>query len=133
MPAKFTSKDGVSERIGAAEVNVPVIQIKPTGFKETAPGIQSRPASDPAPSLNVPTERMGAAKPWISKAGHALAAANAKDPGQVKISQKFKPAPSKGYATPGKEGKGPVGPTATPAGQADAGGYSGASGSGGYS
>lgn len=86
------------------------------------------------PSLNTPTERMGAAKPWVPKGGHAVAAADAKDPGNDKPSMRFKPAPSPGYVK-GRlpDTKKAGGPSQTPAGQADAGGYSGASGVGGYS
>ena len=123
MPVKTIDKNGIPQRLVVAEVNVPIIAIKPTGFKETAPGIVTKAIGDAVPSLNVPKERMGAARPWISKAGHAVAAANAHDPAGSKPSMKFKAAPKGG----------PTGPTGTPAGQANAGGYVGASGSGGYS
>ena len=123
MPVKFTSKDGVTDRMAQAEQNVPVVQIKPTGFKDTGMGIMTHAIGKAEPSLNTPVERMGAAKPWMPKGGHAVAAANAHDPPSSKPSMKFKPAPKGG----------PIGPTATPAGQANAGGYEGASGSGGYS
>ena len=85
-------------------------------------------------SLNTPVERMGAAKPWVPKGGHAVAAANAKDPGQAKPSMKFVPAPSPGFVK-GRlpDTKKAGGPGSGYAGQGDAGGYSGASGNGGYS
>lgn len=123
MPVKTIDKDGIPQRLVVAEANVPIIAIKPTGFKETAPGIVTHAIGKAEPSLNTPVERMGAASPWISKAGHAVAAANAHDPPSSKPSMRFKPAPKGG----------PTGPTGTPAGQANAGGYVDASGSGGYS
>ena len=119
MPVKFTSKDGVADRMGAAEVNVPIVQIKPTGFKETGPGIQTHAIGNAEPSLNVPTERMGAAKPWISKAGHAVAAANAHDPASSKPSMRV-------------QKKKAQGPTNGYAGQSDGGGYVDAGAAGGY-
>ena len=122
MP-KSTSKDGVKPTMGKAEANVPIMQEMPMGFKETAPGIVTHAIGKAEPSIKTPAMRMGAAKPWMPKGGHAVAAADAHDPPSSKPSMRFKPAP-KGS---------PVGPTGIPAGQADAGGYSGASGGGGYS
>lgn len=136
MPVKFISKDGVADRMTVADSNVPIVAIKPTGFTETGPGIITHAIGEIESSVSTPVERMGAASPWISKAGHAVAAANAKDPPGEKPSMRFKPALSKGYevvTSPKKQRGKPVGPTATPAGQANAGGYEGASGSGGYS
>ena len=122
MPAGTINKDGVPPRIIVADANIPNSIIKPTGFTETAPGIMTHPIGTVEPSIKSPVERMGAAQPWRSKAGYAIAAADAHDPPSSKPSMRFKPAPKGG----------PTGPTATPAGQADAGGYSGASAGGGY-
>lgn len=120
MPVKTIDKNGIPQRLVVAEANVPIIAIKPTGFKETAPGIVTQAIGDAVPSLNVPKERMGAARPWISKAGHAVAAANAHDPSGSKPSMKV-------------QKKKAQGPTSGYAGQADGGGYVGAGATGGYS
>ena len=53
----------------------------PTKIKETSPGIIRMAIGKSIPSLNSPKERMGAAKPWKPKGGHASAAASARDPG----------------------------------------------------
>ncbi len=125
MPVKFTSKDGVADRMGQAEANVPIVQIKPTGFTVTSEGIMTHAIGDAVPSLNVPVERMGAAQPWISKAGHAVAAANAHDPAGSKPSMRVQKKKAKG---PGGMVSGGV-----PAGQQNSGGYLSANSIGGYS
>ena len=125
MPVKTIDKNGIPQRLVVAEANVPIIAIKPTGFKETAPGIATKAIGDAVPSLNVPKERMGAARPWRSKAGHAVAAANAHDPAGSKPSMKVQK----------KKAQGPGGMVSggTPAGQQNSGGYLSANSIGGYS
>jgi hypothetical protein len=117
MPIKATSKDGVKPTMAVAEANVPIHEFKPMGFKETAPGIMTHAIGEAEPSVKSATERMGAAKPWMPKGGHAVAAANAHDPAGSKPSMKV-----------GKtQGQSPAGYAG-----ADQGGYAGAGGVGGY-
>jgi hypothetical protein len=117
MP-KTTSKDGVKPTIGMAEANVPIHQEMPMGFKETGPGITTHAIGTAEPSIKTPTERMGAAKPWMPKGGHAVAAANAHDPASSKPSMKV-----------GKtQGQSPAGYAGN-----DQGGYVDAGAAGGYS
>ncbi len=125
MPVKFISKDGVKPTMAVSEANVPVVAIKPTGFKETGPGLVTHPIGTAKPSLNVPKERMGAARPWISKAGHAVAAANAHDPAGSTPSMRMQR----------KKAKGPGGMVSdgVPSGQQNSGGYELANAVGGYS
>jgi hypothetical protein len=118
-------KDGVKPRM------VP----NPVGMPDVGGEVMNKrmPIGMSEPSLNSATERMGAATPWVPKGGHAVAAANAKDPGNDTPSMKFVPAPSPGYVVGRTPKSKPGGPGNGYAGQADAGGYSGASGNGGYS
>lgn len=125
MPAGTIDKDGIPQRQIVADANVPTSIIKPTGFTETAPGIVTHPIGTVEQSIKDPVERMGAAKPWISKAGHAVAAANAHDPPGSKPSMKVQKTRAKG---PGGMVSGGV-----PAGQQNAGGYASANSIGGYS
>lgn len=117
MPAGTVNKDGVAKRIIAADANVPINVIKPTGFTETGPGIVTHPIGQVEQSIKTPVERMGAAKPWISKVGHAVAAANAHDPPSSKPSMKMGK----------KQGQSPVGYAGN-----DQGGYEDAGAAGGY-
>lgn len=114
---KTTSKDGVKKTIGMADVNVPIHQVPPMGFKETAPGITTHAIGTAEPSIKSPVERMGAAKPWIPKGGHAVAAANAHDPAGSKPSMKV--GKKQGQSPAGYEG-------------ANQGGYVDAGAAGGY-
>lgn len=126
MPAGTISKDGIHhQRILEADANVPTSIIKPTGFTETGPGVVTHPIGTVEQSIKDPAERMGAASPWISKAGHAVAAANAHDPPGSKPSMRVQKQRAKG---PGGMVSGGV-----PAGQQDAGGYLSANSVGGYS
>lgn len=129
------AKDGLqeqnTEKFGVADRSVP----NPAKMPDVGGEIQNKrtPISQSEPSLNMAAERMGAAKPWKPKGGHAVAAANAKDPGQDKPSMKFVPAKSPGYVVGRTPKSKPGGPGNGYAGQANAGGYEGASGGGGYS
>jgi hypothetical protein len=114
---KTTSKDGVKPTIGMAEANVPIHQVPPIGFKETGPGLVTMAIGKAVPSIKSPTERMGAAKPWMPKGGHAVAAANAHDPASSKPSMKI--GKTQGQSPAGYEGN-------------DQGGYEGAGAAGGY-
>ena len=118
MPAGTINKDGVPRRIIVADANIPNSIIKPTGFTETAPGIMTHPIGVVEQSIKDPVERMGAAQPWISMAGHAVAAANAHDPPGSKPSMKV--GKTQGQSPVGYEG-------------ANQGGYVDAGAAGGYS
>ncbi|MCK5020221.1 MAG: hypothetical protein KAS32_24495 [Candidatus Peribacteraceae bacterium] len=130
------AKDGLQKqnetRFGVEARGVPNSAVMPDVGAEVMN--KRMPIGKSEPSLNSATERMGAAKPWVPKGGHAVAAANAKDPGNDKASTKFVPAPSPGFVK-GRlpDTKKAGGPSGTPAGQGNAGGYAGASGNGGYS
>jgi hypothetical protein len=117
MP-KATSKDGLKPTIGMADANIPINEFKKMGFKETGPGIMTHAIGEAVPSIKTPTERMGAAKPWMPKGGHAVAAANAHDPAGSKPSMKV--GKTQGQSPAGYEG-------------ANQGGYENAGAAGGYS
>lgn len=131
----MAEKEQNKTRFGVSDRGVPNEIGMPDTVGPEVTNKRIRITSMPEPSLGETAERMGAAKPWVPKGGHSSADAN--DPGNDTPSMRFKPAPSEGYvvvkspkdADPG----GKTGPTQTPAGQADAGGYTGASGVGGYS
>ena len=127
----MAEKEQNEVKFGVAPRMVP----NPTAMPDVGEEMMNKrtPLSMSEPSLNSATERMGAATPWISKAGHAVAAANAKDPGNDTPSMKFVPASSPGYVVGRTPKSKPGGPGNGYAGQANAGGYEGASGNGGYS